>query len=221
LNFLTNAVKFTEAAEILLTVELGSEGSDSLRIAVADTGIGIPAEAQGKLFQDFTQVDASTTRKYGGTGLGLAISKLLVEHMGGQVGVESTEGAGSTSWLAVCLPLGAAGNQEDRTPVFPRKRGLVCYPGREPGRVALRGTGGGVQGTSTGGGPDSQRHAGGQTAVHRFGDGRLPQQAFFAGRPAEHDRQVGAASGEKAQRPRRPRYSPRECIHSSDHSLMA
>ena len=97
-NLLSNAVKFTEKGEVLLSVGIeASEGERCvLRFEVRDTGIGIPPDRMDRLFQSFSQVDASTTRKYGGTGLGLAISKRLVELMGGQVSVASEPGRGST-----------------------------------------------------------------------------------------------------------------------------
>ena len=98
-NLLSNAVKFTEAGEVVLTVSSvpAGPGRVALTFAVRDTGIGISAEGMGRLFQSFTQVDSTTTRKYGGTGLGLAISKRLAELMGGRMWVESAgPGRGST-----------------------------------------------------------------------------------------------------------------------------
>jgi signal transduction histidine kinase/ActR/RegA family two-component response regulator len=102
-NLLSNALKFTERGEIEVraSVERQSETGTTARFSVRDTGIGIPAEAQGRLFQSFTQVDNSTIRKYGGTGLGLMISRQLVELMGGQIGVESEPSKGSTFWFSV------------------------------------------------------------------------------------------------------------------------
>jgi len=105
LNLLSNALKFTEEGEVVLTATLVSESEKGamIRIAVSDTGIGIPAQRLDRLFQSFSQVDASTTRKFGGTGLGLAISKQLVELMGGEIGVESKEGDGSTFSFTIAL----------------------------------------------------------------------------------------------------------------------
>jgi CheY-like chemotaxis protein len=99
LNLLSNAVKFTERGEIVLSVTAqrlgGADALHELTFSVRDTGIGIPADRIGRLFQSFTQVDASTTRRYGGTGLGLAISQRLTELMGGRISVTSEVGVGS------------------------------------------------------------------------------------------------------------------------------
>jgi PAS domain S-box-containing protein len=98
LNLLSNAVKFTEEGEVIVHVdgERAGPGRWRLHVRVRDTGIGIPADRLPHVFESFSQVDASTSRRYGGTGLGLAISKRLVELMGGRLWAESTEGEGST-----------------------------------------------------------------------------------------------------------------------------
>ncbi len=101
LNLATNAVKFTAGGTI--TIQGTYSESGRLRIAVIDTGLGIPQDKLGSLFDRFTQADTSITRRYGGTGLGLAISKHLVTLMGGEIGVSSQLGAGSTFWLEVPL----------------------------------------------------------------------------------------------------------------------
>jgi PAS domain S-box-containing protein len=98
LNLLSNAVKFTDEGDVVLHVDAegAEDGRRRLHIRVRDTGIGIPADRIGRLFESFTQADTSTTRRYGGTGLGLAISRRLVELMGGELWAESEEGKGST-----------------------------------------------------------------------------------------------------------------------------
>ena len=114
-NLLGNAIKFTDRGEVLLRVhrDAGSEESVSLRFEVSDTGVGIPDSARDNIFDSFAQADASTTRTYGGTGLGLAISRQLVELMGGEIGLHTEEGVGTTFWFTVALGRSAA---EVRTP---------------------------------------------------------------------------------------------------------
>jgi GAF domain-containing protein len=99
LNLLSNACKFTKEGEVALRARKVADGRDWVELAVADTGIGLTAEQQAKLFQDFTQADSLTARRYGGTGLGLAISRKLARMMGGDVTVESVPGKGSVFTL--------------------------------------------------------------------------------------------------------------------------
>jgi signal transduction histidine kinase/CheY-like chemotaxis protein/HPt (histidine-containing phosphotransfer) domain-containing protein/HAMP domain-containing protein len=104
-NLVSNAIKFTDQGEVILSVALQQMDEDFavVRFSIKDTGIGIPRDKIGSLFQAFTQVDASTTKKYGGTGLGLSISKKLVDLMHGQIGVESEFNVGSSFWFTVPL----------------------------------------------------------------------------------------------------------------------
>ena len=104
-NLVGNAVKFTQQGQVQVRAGLERETEDQawVRIAVEDTGIGVPADRRNRLFRAFSQIDASTTRQFGGTGLGLAISKQLIELMGGEIGLESEVGRGSTFWFTVPL----------------------------------------------------------------------------------------------------------------------
>jgi CheY-like chemotaxis protein len=106
MNFVSNAIKFTEQGAIHIKVSSGAAavpGHEAIRVEVSDSGCGIPQGKIGSLFQQFVQADASTTRRYGGTGLGLAISKRLAEMMGGSVGALSDVGKGSTFWAELQL----------------------------------------------------------------------------------------------------------------------
>ena len=122
-NLMGNALKFTHKGEIYLKGELIEEIEDcaKIRFSVKDTGIGIPEDRQTTIFESFSQADGSTTRKYGGTGLGTTISKQLAEMMGGEIGVESKEGKGSTFWFTALFGKQEGKNQISATPEFDLK----------------------------------------------------------------------------------------------------
>jgi CheY-like chemotaxis protein len=125
LNLFGNAVKFTQQGEIALTVQVLAQdaGSTTLRFDLRDTGMGVPEDRMHTLFQAFTQVDTSTTRRFGGTGLGLSIVKRLAEMMGGEVGVQSREGAGSTFWFTARLGMSAVEPELPRLSIAGAMRG--------------------------------------------------------------------------------------------------
>ncbi|MEG4575705.1 response regulator [Microcoleus sp. N3A4] len=142
LNLTGNAIKFTDRGQVLvhITVKGGARSTESpegakLLFSVRDTGIGISPEGQTKLFQSFSQVDDSLTRPYGGTGLGLAICKQLVEIMGGDIGVRSLLGSGSTFWFSV--PLEKQLQIEPREPELAGKK-LLVVSGSALRRAAVR-----------------------------------------------------------------------------------
>ncbi|MEX1034303.1 MAG: response regulator [Cellvibrionaceae bacterium] len=104
LNFIGNAIKFTQSGQIVLSVDYADDCRDKLRISVSDSGEGISKEEQARLFEAFSQANRTTSRKHGGTGLGLSICKELAHLMDGEIGVESEPGQGSTFWITVYLP---------------------------------------------------------------------------------------------------------------------
>jgi PAS domain S-box-containing protein len=124
LNMVSNAVKFTEHGGITIAGRSWASGSNriTLRIEVRDTGIGIPQNQLPRLFHEFEQIDGSSTRRYGGTGLGLAICRKLANLMGGEIGVESSEGSGSTFWLEIGFDI--SGNASVQSPELSSFEGI-------------------------------------------------------------------------------------------------
>jgi CheY-like chemotaxis protein len=139
-SLLGNAAKFTHSGEILLTVQShGSGKTCRIDFTVSDTGIGIPAERLATIFDDFTQADASLTRKYGGTGLGLGISRRLVEAMGGNLAVTSSVGQGSTFRFTIPFDLGPKSTQVVCIPLeFQRAKRVLLIDDNASSSVILR-----------------------------------------------------------------------------------
>src|SRR5690606_27554114 len=135
-----NAIKFTDRGDVgvRVTTTDASDGRVTLRFDVSDTGIGLSAEARDRLFQSFTQIDNSATRRHGGTGLGLAVSRQLVELMGGNVAVRSEPGSGSTFSFTVPLPLatGVATTARTSPPALAGRR-LLLVQDHASARAAL------------------------------------------------------------------------------------
>jgi|GEM_PF-4494593 len=125
-NLVGNAIRFTDHGEVRVTVT--TAGPDRLRIDVTDTGIGLTEAQRGRIFQRFSQADASTTRQFGGTGLGLAISKHLAEQMGGEIDVDSTPGQGSTFWFTLHAPTLRTGPPESARPLAGKKVWVAGLP---------------------------------------------------------------------------------------------
>lgn len=139
LNLLNNAVKFTDKGKITVTVELRALDTTQcwLKVSVRDTGIGISAAEQARLFEPFVQADKSTARKYGGTGLGLSICKRYVEMMNGEIGVESQAGQGSIFWFSIPLEISEAKSVASR-PTSPSRLNRTLSPEEMARRKSVR-----------------------------------------------------------------------------------
>ena len=141
-NLTGNAIKFVDRGDVSISASLKDETDTraTLLFEVKDTGIGIPKDRMDRLFKSFSQVDASTTRKYGGTGLGLTISKQLTELMGGEIGVESEEGKGSTFWFTVVLGKQAESDVKDIVaPEDIKRKNILIVDDHAVNRLVFRG----------------------------------------------------------------------------------
>jgi two-component system sensor histidine kinase/response regulator len=139
-NMMNNSIKFTDSGEVSVSIELVSESLESVVLAfkIRDTGIGIPVDRQDRLFKSFSQVDSSTTRRFGGTGLGLAICKRLSEMMGGEIGYQSNEGGGSTFWFTARFKKQARiGEDPIRLPTEIRKKRVLVVDDNRTNREVL------------------------------------------------------------------------------------
>jgi signal transduction histidine kinase/DNA-binding response OmpR family regulator len=189
INLLANAVKFTDSGWVRLGVEALSEhgGQVMLRFSVQDTGPGIAPEHQAMLFQAFEQTDASSTRRHGGTGLGLALTRHIARLMGGDTGVTSAPGEGSTFWFTALLDRADAGAEATDLPIPPGRRVLLVDSppvAQQALAGALRHLGLEVDGFDTldaaQGWIDRQRLTGGRCDALLLGPGRTPQGPLMA-----------------------------------------
>jgi two-component system sensor histidine kinase/response regulator len=137
INLIGNAIKFTRSGEIACEVNVGGRAAGRLRFTVRDTGIGIAPDALGSLFEPFVQADSSTTRHFGGTGLGLSIVRRLVQMMGGETGVESELGKGSTFWFELPMRPVASPAPETRTPLINTGRRILVVDDNGTNRCVL------------------------------------------------------------------------------------
>ena len=139
-NMINNSIKFTDSGEVSLSIELMSESIESVVLAfkIRDTGIGIPKDRQDRLFKSFSQVDSSTTRRFGGTGLGLAICKRLSEMMGGEIGYQSNDDGGSTFWFTARFQKQARFRDEPlRLPIEIREKRILVVDDNRTNREVL------------------------------------------------------------------------------------
>ncbi|RYG12414.1 MAG: response regulator [Burkholderiales bacterium] len=138
-NLVSNAVKFTEAGQVVVSAGMAgaADGKAVIRFEVTDTGIGISEEQVARLFNSFHQADSSITRRYGGTGLGLAISKKLVELMGGEIGVQSALGTGTTFWFTVSMDIVQQSPLQLATPFELRGRTAIVVDDNDVARTVM------------------------------------------------------------------------------------